>query len=348
MSEFSECIQRVLDRVRKHRSLYERNETASRSQVVEPILRCLGWDTEDPDKVRPNVSGEEGVPDYVLYVEGKRVLFVEAKNMSVKVEDKRVLSQLAKYCFGEGMSFGVLTNGVVWLLFRAFSEGTTMAQRVVWKVDIEHDDMNAIARKLNTVSITSIVHIDRLPAKLGILEEVWQSFLDDPATLTNGIIPVFLSIAKEMHPDCDLGREEVADFLQERLSEMMSPQPDYPTVPQETRTEVESQRTMKVGLETFPVRNSYDILVNTAEWLIRRGKLRREICPVVSGHKRNLVNTEPKHRYGDEFRAPKSLSNGLFIETHYSTSHCIANARKLLHDCGSDETLLEVDRASED
>jgi len=316
---------------------------ATRNQVVDPILRCLGWDTEDPDKVQPNVAAEEGVPDYSLLLDGKKVLFVEAKKMSVDVEDRQVLSQLAKYCFAEGMSYGVLTNGAVWVLSRAFREGTTMPERVVWKADIEHDDMNAIANKLNTVSITNISSIDRLLTKLEILDEVWQSLLEDPVSLAKGVVPVFLSIANESYPDYDFTPEEVADFIQERLNEIISREPDYPPVSEGIAPTIEGPRTMKIDRETFTVRNSYDILVNTAEWLIKKGKLHREDCPVASGHKRYLVNIAPEHRYNNnKFRAPKKLSNGLFIETHYSTSSCIANAKKLLKHCGFNEDLLEV------
>jgi len=101
-------------------------------------------------------------------------------------------------------------------------------------------------------------------------------------------------------------------------------------------------RKMIIGSDTYEIRYSYDILVNTAEWLIKEAKLRKENCPIVSGHKRNLVNIQPKHRYEDNFRAPKRLSNGLYIETHYSTTSCITNARKLLERCGYSKNILEL------
>jgi len=101
-------------------------------------------------------------------------------------------------------------------------------------------------------------------------------------------------------------------------------------------------RKMTIGSDTYEIRYSYDILVNTAEWLIKEDKLRKENCPIVSGHKRNLVNIQPKHRYEDNFRAPKRLSNGLYIETHYSTTSCITNARKLLERCGYSKNILEL------
>lgn len=79
MADLTETIARVKERIRNYRSLYEQNEMATRNQVVDPILRALGWDTEDPAKVQPNVATEEGVPDYTLFLDGRKVLFIEAK-----------------------------------------------------------------------------------------------------------------------------------------------------------------------------------------------------------------------------------------------------------------------------
>lgn len=103
----------------------------------------------------------------------------------------------------------------------------------------------------------------------------------------------------------------------------------------------ESPRKIKLSGEIFELRNSFKILVYTAIWFIKREKLRASDCPVGIGHKRNLINTQPKHKYGDDFRAPKKLSNGLWIETQYSTALCINNARRLLERFGfSPDTLL--------
>jgi len=35
---------------------------------------------------------------------------------------------------------------------------------------------------------------------------------------------------------------------------------------------------MKIGSDVFEIRNSYEILTNTAEWLIRKGKLKEAIA----------------------------------------------------------------------
>ena len=334
-----ETLEMVVERMKKYRSLYEQNEMAVRSQIIEPILRGLGWDVENPEEVQPNVSTEEGIPDYSLLKGDKKVLFIEAKKLSVDIGQREVIRQLAKYCFDEGMRYGVLTNGAIWILFRAFQEGTTMSERIVWKTDIENDELTASVRRLNTISKYNIDDIEKLIKKLQILDEIWHSLLDEPKDLAKGFIPVFESLIKEGYPEYEFGRAEIEDFIIERVKELISSEETIigPPIPP-----TEPKRKMKIGTDIYEIENSYDILVNTAEWLINKGRLRRENCPIASGHKRNLVNIQPKHRYGDDFRAPKKLSNGLYIETHYSTASCITNARKLLERCGYRRGMLEV------
>jgi len=339
-------LEMVVERMKKYRSLYEQNEMAVRSQIIEPILRGLGWDTENPEEVQPNVSTEEGIPDYSLLKRDKKVLFIEAKKLSVDIEQREVIRQLAKYCFSEGMKYGVLTNGAIWILFRAFQEGTTMSERIVWKTDIENDELTASVRKLNTISKYNIDDIEKLIKKLQILDEIWHSLLDEPKDLVKGFIPLFESLTKEGYPEYEFEQTEIEDFIKERVKELISPTEETVIEPipitESTEWRGAQPRKMKLGTDIYEIRNSYDILVNTAEWLIKKGRLRRENCPIASGHKRNLVNIQPKHRYGDDFRAPKRLSNGLYIETHYSTASCITNARKLLERCGYRGDMLEV------
>ncbi len=346
MTDLKETIEKVLEKLKKHRELYEKSEESVRYQIINPILRALGWDPENPEEVQPNISTEEGIPDYSLIKNSNKVLFIEAKKLSVDIEQKDVIRQLAKYCFGEGMKYGVLTNGAIWILFRAFQEGTTMSERIVWKIDIESDEITATIRRFNTISKENISNVENLIKKLQILDEIWHSLLDEPKDLVKGFIPVFESLIKEGYPEYEFNQTEIEDFIKERVKELISPIEGTITEPipitETTEWRGTQPRKMKIGSDKYAIRNSYDILVNTAEWLIKRGKLRREDCPIASGHKRNLVNTQPTHRYGDNFRAPKRLSNSLYIETHYSTASCITNARKLLKRFGYREDMLEV------
>lgn len=340
MTMFEETLQTVIDRLKKHRSLYEQNEMAVRDHLVNPILRGLGWNPENPEEVLPNITTEEGVPDYSLIRNGIKVLFIEAKKLSVDIEQREVIRQLARYCFGEGMKYGVLTNGPIWVLFRAFQEATTMGERIVWKTDIEGDDLTATIRKLNTISKEGIEDIENLIKKLQILDEIWQSLVDEPEEMIRGLIVVFDRLVKEGYPGYEFESSEIEDFLRERISALIAPAEEIEVVP--TGERGTPPRKMRIGSDAIEIRNSYEILTNTAEWLVKKGKLKRSDCPVPVGRKRHLVNVEPKHRYGDDFRAPKRLSNGLWIEVHYSTAACINCARRLLEKFGYRGDMLEV------
>jgi len=345
MDNLKERIETVLERLKKHRNLYEKSEESVRYQIINPILKSIEWDPENPEEVQPNISSEEGIPDYSLLKDSRKVLFIEAKNLSIDIEQKEVIRKLANYCFGEGMKYGVLTNGSVWLLFRAFQEGTTMAERIVWKTDVENDDLTAIVRRLNTISRENIENIEVLIKKLQILDEIWRSLLDEPKEMIKGLIPVFEGLIKEGYPDYEFEASDIEDFIKERIRELISPQTETVSeaIVEHERVQFgERPRKMQIEHDVFEIRNSYEILINTANWLIKKGILKLSDCPVGMGHKRNLVNREPKHKYGDNFTAPKKLSNGLWIETHYSTAHCINNARRLLERFGYQGRILEV------
>ena len=75
MDNLKERIETVLERLKKHRSLYEKSEESVRYQIINPILRDMGWDPENPEEVQPNISSEEGIPDYSLLKDGRKVFF---------------------------------------------------------------------------------------------------------------------------------------------------------------------------------------------------------------------------------------------------------------------------------
>ncbi|MBT9145811.1 MAG: hypothetical protein DDT42_01688 [candidate division WS2 bacterium] len=346
MNNLNEALALIVEKIKKFRSLYEQNEMAVRAQIVNPILRNLGWDPENPEEVQPNVSTEEGVPDYSLIKNGKKILFVEAKKLGIDIEQREVIRQLAKYSFSEGTKYGILTNGAVWILIRSFEEGTTLTERIVWKTDLENEELPTVIRKITTISKTNIDHIEVLVKKVQILDEIWQSLLDEPEEMIKGLMPVVKSIISQGYPDYQFEDTEIEDLLKEMVKEIISGQFE-----EETRSETpvepitgRSPRKMKLRGEVFELRNSFEILVNTANWLIKSGKLKPSDCPVGIGRgKRNIINKEPKHKYGDDFRAPKKLSNGLWIETHYSTAGCINYTKRLLEKFGISSDILMIE-----
>jgi hypothetical protein len=342
-----QTLESIRQRIKDHRALYEQNEAAVSMQIITPILKALGWNVEDPNEVQPNVSTEEGRPDYTLIHDGKKRLFVEVKKLSVDVEKIEPMRQLSKYAFGEGIKYGLLTNGSLWVLVRSFEEGTTLSERIVWRADIEAEELQKAAKKLLTVSKVNIGQIEDLVRKAQILDEVWHSLCDEPSELVQALIPVYETLLASGYPQYHFDRLEIEEHISERIRELTSgpselgpgaaPVPELESWPSGGRP-----RRMTIQGDAFEVRRSYDILINTGNWLIKRGKLKSSDCPVAAGHKRNLVNLEPKHKYGEAFRAPKKLANGLYVETHFSTTACINHARRLLERFDYSPQVLEI------
>ena len=349
MSELNEVLARVRDKLKDYRALYEQNEMAVRDQIINPILRALAWNPEDPEEVQPNVSTDEGILDYSLLSGGKPVLFVEAKNLSTDVENRDVVRQLAKYAFGEGTKYGVITNGTTWLLTKSFEEGTTLAERIVWKTDVLNEGSAEVARKLLTISKPNVANIERLVKKALILDEIWRSLLGDPREIIRGLMPAVKGLLAQGYPEYEFSQEEIEDLLKERVEEMVSGVGEESVVP-DTAVATEGvdapgpPRRMKLSGERYDLRYAYEILVNTANWLIKQGKMRASDCPVAVGRgSRNLVSVDKKHRYGKDFFLPRKLSNGLWIETHSSSAATINYAKRLLEKFGYSADTLTIE-----
>jgi len=195
-----------------------------------------------------------------------------------------------------------------------------------------------IERKLQTASLASVDDIDTLVRKLQALERAWASVLDDTEAVAAALVPVVHRSVLEAYPNLEFQVDEIASFLRERVSDVgyagssaTGPAAETePALVDEPEAGGVAPTRMRIGGRSYELRHSFEILVNVGNWLVEQQKLTKANCPVPIGRKRDLVNIEPKHRYGDAFLAPKKLTNGLWIETHYSTAAAIRSARYLL------------------
>ena len=90
------------------------------------------------------------------------------------------------------------------------------------------------------------------------------------------------------------------------------------------------------GSQDQPIVLWKDFLVGVADWLVRRGVLTPGKCPVMLGTSRYMVHSEPVHSNGADFKSPRQLSNGLFLETHQSAVNIVDRTRRLIELLGED------------
>ena len=121
---------RVEEAVRHGRRVIEKygeqywimKELGTRYYIIDPVLRALGWQLNDPDQCRFEEWRErrdqenKGQMDYALHVDGRAVVLIEAKSLSTGLNGYSQENQLASYK-RDGEVVGVLTNGQEWYFY---------------------------------------------------------------------------------------------------------------------------------------------------------------------------------------------------------------------------------------
>jgi len=94
---------------------------------------------------------------------------------------------------------------------------------------------------------------------------------------------------------------------------------------------------MWIGNEgPFTLEKYNEILVKTAEWLIKNKYITEKDLPIRAGNraKRYLINVTNRHENGEEFVSFKRLFNGWYILTNYNSNSCIYMSKYLLEKYG--------------
>jgi len=136
-----EDIRAKLDGLRK-RSL---KETPTRTIIIDPLLEALGYDVRDPDEVQleyPTVDGKS--VDYALLINGKPVLLVEAKPLDDPLNDVKGITQVVGYAANAGIVWCILTNGVVWKVYRSVEE-CPAPDKLMFEVSLDTRDHEGLS-----------------------------------------------------------------------------------------------------------------------------------------------------------------------------------------------------------
>ncbi|HEX5010778.1 MAG TPA: type I restriction enzyme HsdR N-terminal domain-containing protein [Planctomycetota bacterium] len=89
------------------------NEQDTKATLIEPMLRALGWDTEDVEQVQREyrVKRQHKPVDYGLLANRTPRLLVEAKGLGQHLDDHKWAGQIMGYAAVAGVEWVVLTDG---------------------------------------------------------------------------------------------------------------------------------------------------------------------------------------------------------------------------------------------
>jgi hypothetical protein len=147
MRELLEAIKRVCERIKRYENQLRQNEMLTRYALVDPILRALGWDTEDPEQVVPEFQTEVGRPDYILCHENLRI-GVEAKKFGTADRDfEQAYKRALPLWQSEGIRYYIITDGDRWILWDISKPRTQNPEPIV-DIRLSRDNLGDAARQL--------------------------------------------------------------------------------------------------------------------------------------------------------------------------------------------------------
>lgn len=138
------------------------NESQSRLLLDRILQDVLGYDLSDI-KTEQKIQGR--IADYVLVPRGIEGLVVEAKRLGSLLRDKQIF-QATSYAAYAGIRWALLTNVVIWQLYRVSTEDKVEAD-LVFTLDLRNGLDDESAYRLMLLSKAGI-------ARRELLEKLWR------------------------------------------------------------------------------------------------------------------------------------------------------------------------------
>ena len=108
-------VEKLRERIDNHRDDLSKNETLTRYALIDPLLRELGWDTEDPALVMPECKVSDKSKDrvdYALLGNGNTIMVIEAKSLGTPL--KEALAKAFNYRQKMDARYFSVTDGQHW------------------------------------------------------------------------------------------------------------------------------------------------------------------------------------------------------------------------------------------
>jgi hypothetical protein len=151
MADLASVLGSVRDRIARYRG-QGIGEENTKTALIDPVLRALGWDLEDLDEVRHEYRRKAGdnPVDYALFLLRTPRLFVEAKALGENLSDHRWAGQFIGYAGVAGVEWVAVTDGNEWRIYNAHAS-VPIEEKLFRRVIIDTDEPNAV-RTLSLLS----------------------------------------------------------------------------------------------------------------------------------------------------------------------------------------------------
>ncbi|MXW29868.1 MAG: hypothetical protein F4X54_06715 [Chloroflexi bacterium] len=148
LNDLVTTINGLRDQIATYRPELSKNEYRTRTVLIDPLLKALGWDVTDPGSVTVEYEVGNGRADYGLRrgLEHPPVMVVEAKHLDKNLAPD--IGQLLGYATERGVVWSCITDGNIWEVYRSFEMNVPVEERLKLRVTITEGDSTTVALAL--------------------------------------------------------------------------------------------------------------------------------------------------------------------------------------------------------
>jgi hypothetical protein len=328
LSEFVEYAESVAERYP------QMDEENTKWKLVHRLLELLGWDVAFDTELEYSItigSSSTYHVDYALFTSSSSpALFVETKGYDTTLTDNH-RDQLYSYLRQTDVNWGLLTNGRSYEICRREIVDNGVQIHTLAEFDLEElpqfvDHVRLLSKEW-LESGQSQENFERIIE----LRNAKQIFQHEKEPLAESLAGILTEAAGEaISQEAKRESTELIDRLVDRLDRRTeSHQDEQPTDDSKIneRTEPfwdEIERTIGIirtedSIELADDRSAKDNYVMFVSYLFEEGYLSRDDLPFGTGRKRYILNSEKKHKYGDDMYNPEEIVADVFLETHNNT-----------------------------
>lgn len=314
LDDLYQAIEKLRERMEDHQDKLKQSEALTRNALVDPLLRALGWDTEDPALAMPEYRLGSGFADYALLNAGKPAIVIEAKKLGTPLYS--AAEQSVTYCVNDGIRYFVATDGRKWDVYETHRP-VPLAEKKIVSFDITDPTagvcLDALVLWRRSVQ-SGVVQKGRMP----LLEPQHESPVPvnppEPALAPEPVTTTQMETTAPTHE----GNWQTLAQLKPVKGDKPPPQIRFPD-----------------GSIT-QIKHWADIPQFTADWLNRQSKLNETCIPIQSG-KRYILSSSPIHPNGADFIAARK-SGQFYLEGNYSSFYHVKNSTIIIERAGIEVT----------
>ena len=304
-----EQIRNIVVTMDRYHRLISGSESLTRYVLVDPLLRALGWNTEDPSLVIPEYSFPSGgKADYALMHDDFPLIVVEAKKLDLPL--KAGTDQAITYCVASGIKYFAVTDGNVWNIYETHRPVAT-EKKLITSFKLSDSIVDACLEAL----------------------VLWKH-----SEYSDTVKP------KSGHPPIDLPNFPPA--LKPEHAPLVSPIENWISL-NEFSSQDEKRKPTHIRFPdktTVAIKYWSDLILKPAQWLVNMNHLTSSNCPIRmngTSAKRYLVSEKAMHPSNKKFINAKPVGS-LFVETHLNSAGCVDNACVLIRHAGKSTSEFRV------